>query len=41
MKVLNLTLKKKWIDIGYGKPEWGANDQKVYVLKLGEILFKW
>ena len=33
----SFSVKLLGIDVGYGKPEWGANDQMVYILKLGEI----
>jgi len=25
------------IEVGYGKPKWGAPKEKVYILKLGEV----
>ncbi len=34
-----LTLEHKGIEIGYGKPEWGAKPNKLYfIIKHGEIL---
>ncbi|MFA6679298.1 MAG: hypothetical protein WCR96_02255 [Candidatus Methanomethylophilaceae archaeon] len=31
------TVKLLGIDIGYGNPLWGAKEEKVYILKLGEV----
>lgn len=33
-----MTFKCEEITIGYGKPEWGAPDEPVFIIKLGERL---